>query len=190
MLEPEVNLDGSYHVVCGSLGTILEPLSGVQKIKTLFINSIKTLFASFTVLTFTLMGKIADALAWIMTVVPNYTSGHSILHNHILTEQTEPVSLKNVLDQAVKMLWNLNEIWSFKKFCVIKWKQAYSVSAAYRNSKMAISKRSTCVIKLWAKLGSSGNIFTWKNNWKTNSSDSGFGRHFLKDKVCLSHQGI
>lgn len=61
-------------------------------------------------LTFTLMGRTADALAWIMTVVPNYTSGHSILHNHILTEQTKPAALKNALDQAVKMLWNLNEI--------------------------------------------------------------------------------
>lgn len=71
--------------------------------KNYFHNSIKTLFASFTVLTFILVGKIADTLVQIMAVVPNYTHSHSILHSHVLTvRQTKPVSLKNVLDLAVK----------------------------------------------------------------------------------------
>lgn len=70
-----------------------------------FHNSIKTLFASFTVLTFTLVDKTAEALVQIMTVVLNYTSSHSILHSHVLTvRQAKPVSLKNVLDLAVKNL--------------------------------------------------------------------------------------
>lgn len=76
--------------------------------KNYFHNS-KTLFSSFTVLTFILVGKTADTLVPIMAVVPNYTRSHSILHSHVLTvRQTKPVSFKNVLDLAVKKSINLN----------------------------------------------------------------------------------
>ena len=89
MAEPEANLSslsGSQCVVCGSLGAVLlAPFRGLED-KNYFHNSTKTLlFASFAVLTFTLVGKIADVLAQITAVVPNNTSSRNTLHSHMLT---------------------------------------------------------------------------------------------------------
>lgn len=104
--EPEVNP--------GSVNTqFVDPRKAIPELllrglggKNYFHDSIKTLFASFTVLTFILVGKTADTLVQIMAVVPNYTRSHSILHSHVLTvRQTKPVSLKNVLDLAVKKIY-------------------------------------------------------------------------------------
>lgn len=91
-----------------------------------FHNNSKSLFALFTVLTLhwwfkAVVSKTAGALAGVKALAPNFTKiSHCILHSHPLTFffLKHIVTLKNVLDDGIKILLNLHP--HFLIFCMTK----------------------------------------------------------------------
>lgn len=72
------------------------------------------------------LDKTAGDLAWTEAV----TNIHYILHCHELMENKKPVTLKDILDEALTtiILWNLNlSVNTFLLFCVRKWKSTWAL---------------------------------------------------------------